>query len=105
MLTWCDGVSNVDLAELLAFHRSPGKLVTMTVVRAPSRFGFVEIGSGQSVRRFTEKPDHGDGWLTGAFFVLEPPVFDYIAGDDTLWERDRKSVVEGQSVSDRVDTG
>jgi glucose-1-phosphate cytidylyltransferase len=86
MLTWCDGVSNVNLAELLAFHRSHGKLVTMTVVRAPSRFGFVEMGSDKIVQRFSEKPEHGDGWINGAFFVLEPGIFDYIAGDDTMWE-------------------
>ena len=55
MLTWCDGISNVDLAELLAFHRSHGKLATMTVVRAPSRFGFVEMEGGPDVRRFSEK--------------------------------------------------
>jgi len=88
MLTWCDGISNVNLTELLAFHRSHGKLVTMTVVRAPSRFGFVEMTGDRSVRRFTEKPEHGDGWINGAFFVLEPGIFDYIAGDDTMWERE-----------------
>src|SRR3546814_14351066 len=86
MLTWCDGVSNVDLAELLAFHRSHGKLVTMTVVRAPSRFGFVEIGSGPSVRRLTEQTAHGDGWLNGPFFALDPPVFANLPGSDTRWE-------------------
>jgi glucose-1-phosphate cytidylyltransferase len=88
MLTWCDGISNVNLAELLAFHRSHGRLATITVVRAPSRFGFVEMTADRGVRRFTEKPEHGDGWINGAFFVLEPAIFDYIAGDDTMWERE-----------------
>jgi glucose-1-phosphate cytidylyltransferase len=88
MLTWCDGVSNVNLAELLAFHRSHGKLATVTVVRAPSRFGVVEMDSDRKVRRFTQNPEHGDGWINGAFFVLEPAIFDYIAGDDTMWERE-----------------
>ena len=86
MMTWCDGVSDVNLNELLAFHRSHGKLVTMTVVRAASRFGFVEMKNDNIVNRFSEKPDHGDGWINGAFFVLEPAIFDYIAGDDTMWE-------------------
>jgi glucose-1-phosphate cytidylyltransferase len=101
MLTWCDGISNVNLAELLAFHRAHGKLATMTVVRAPSRFGFVEMGGGdRSVRRFTEKPEHGDGWINGAFFVLEPAIFDYIAGDETMWEREplEKLAADGQLV-------
>ncbi len=88
MLTWCDGLSNVDLANLLSFHRSHGKLATVTVVRAPSRFGMVEVASDRTVRRFTEKPSGGEGWINGAFFVLEPAVFDYIDGDQTMWERE-----------------
>jgi len=88
MLTWCDGVSDVDLAKLLAFHRSHGKLATVTVVRAPSRFGQVQIAADGLVRRFTEKPEQGEGWINGAFFVLEPGIFDYIAGDSTMWERE-----------------
>jgi glucose-1-phosphate cytidylyltransferase len=88
MLTWCDGLSDVPLDELLAFHRAHGKLATITVVRAPSRFGFVEMASDSQVQRFTEKPDQGEGWINGAFFVLEPEVFDYIAGDSTQFERE-----------------
>lgn len=88
MLTWCDGISDVNLDELLAFHRSHGKLATITVVRAPSRFGFVEMAGDRHVQRFIEKPEQGDGWINGAFFVLEPGIFDYIAGDDTMWERE-----------------
>jgi glucose-1-phosphate cytidylyltransferase len=100
MLTWCDGISNVNLTELLAFHRAHGKLATMTVVRAPSRFGFVEMGGDRNVRRFTEKPEHGDGWINGAFFVLEPAIFDYIAGDETMWEREplEKLAADGELV-------
>jgi glucose-1-phosphate cytidylyltransferase len=86
MLTWGDGVSDVDLDKLLAFHRSHGKLATVTTVRAPARFGYVEI-DGERVRRFHEKPVEGDGWINGAFFVLEPEVIEYIEGDDTSWER------------------
>jgi glucose-1-phosphate cytidylyltransferase len=100
MLTWCDGLSDVNLAELLAFHRSHGKLATMTVVRAPSRFGFVEMSGDRGVRRFTEKPEHGDGWINGAFFVLDPAIFDYIAGDQTMWEREplERLAADGQLV-------
>ena len=87
MLTWCDGVSDVDLESLLAFHRSHGKLATVTTVRPPGRFGYLAL-DGDAVSSFREKPTDGDGWINGAFFVLEPGVFRYIAGDATSWERD-----------------
>jgi len=101
MLTWCDGLSDVPLDELLAFHRAHGKLATITVVRAPSRFGFVEMASDSQVQRFTEKPDQGEGWINGAFFVLEPGIFDYIAGDETMWEREplQALAADGQLVA------
>jgi glucose-1-phosphate cytidylyltransferase len=86
MLTWCDGLSDVDLETLLAFHRSHGKLATVTTVRAPARFGYLEF-EGEHVSRFREKPVDGDGWINGAFFVLEPGIFDYIDGDAASWER------------------
>ena len=86
MLTWCDGLSDVNLTALLAFHRSRGKLATVTTVRAPARFGHMEL-AGPSVSRFQEKPADGDGWINGAYFVLEPGVFEYIDGDDSSWER------------------
>ncbi|MEW6743241.1 MAG: glucose-1-phosphate cytidylyltransferase [Planctomycetota bacterium] len=87
MLTWGDGVSNVNLAELLEFHRSHGKLATVTAVRPPARFGKLEL-DGNKVIEFSEKPQLGEGWINGAFFVLEPGVFDYVAADDTQWERE-----------------
>ncbi len=87
MLTWGDGVSNLDLSSLLEFHRSHGKLATLTAVRPPARFGRLEI-DGSRVAKFTEKPQIGEGWINGAFFVLEPAVFDYIEGDDTLFEKE-----------------
>lgn len=87
MLTWGDGVSNVDLRELLAFHRSHGKLATVTAVRPPARFGRLEM-DGDQVVSFTEKPQLGEGWINGAFFVLEPEVLEYIEGDSTQWERE-----------------
>jgi len=87
MLTWGDGVSDVDLRGLLAFHRSHGKLATLTAVRPPARYGHLAF-DGDRVAEFTEKPQIGEGWINGAFFVLEPGVFDYIEGDDTVWERE-----------------
>jgi glucose-1-phosphate cytidylyltransferase len=87
MLTWCDGLSNVDLASLLAFHRSHGKLATVTTVRAPGRFGYIEL-DGEEISGFREKPAEGEGWINGAFFVLEPRIFEYIDGDATSWERE-----------------
>jgi glucose-1-phosphate cytidylyltransferase len=86
MLTWGDGVSNVDLRALLAFHKSHGKLATLTAVRPPARFGHLTF-DGNRVSSFEEKPQTAEGWINGAFFVLEPGVFDYIADDDTAWEK------------------
>jgi glucose-1-phosphate cytidylyltransferase len=87
MLTWCDGLSDVDLESLLTFHRSHGKLATVTTVRTPGRFGYIAF-DGDDVSCFREKPADGDGWINGAFFVLEPGVFEYIDGDATSWERE-----------------
>jgi len=87
MLTWGDGVSTVDLHQLLAFHRSHGRLATVTAVRPPARFGRLEL-DGDIVTEFSEKPQLGEGWINGAFFVLEPGVFDYIDGDRTQWEKE-----------------
>lgn len=87
MLTYGDGVSNVDLHKLLAFHRSHGKLATLTAVRPVARFGQIEIRGGQVVE-FAEKPQTKEGWINGGFFVLEPGIFDYIEGDATFWEKE-----------------
>ena len=87
MLTWGDGVSNVNLDELLKFHRSHGKLATVTIVRPPARFGHMVL-DGDQVLEFSEKPQTSEGWINGAFFVLEPQVMDYIDGDDTQWEHE-----------------
>lgn len=85
MLTWGDGVSDVNLDALLKFHRAHGKLATVTVVRPQARFGHIEF-DGDRVSAFTEKPQAEEGWINGAFFVLEPGVFDYISGDTTHFE-------------------
>jgi glucose-1-phosphate cytidylyltransferase len=102
MLTWGDGVSNVDLHRLLAFHRSHGKLATVTAVRPPARFGKLDL-VGDRVVRFSEKPQLEEGWINGAFFVLEPGVFEYIAGDDTQWEREplERLAADGQLMAYR----
>jgi glucose-1-phosphate cytidylyltransferase len=102
MLTWGDGVADIDLNELLAFHRAHGKLATMTTVRPPARFGHLEL-EGDRVTEFSEKPQLGEGWINGAFFVLEPEVFDYVEGDDTQWEREplERLAREGQLMAYR----
>ena len=87
MLTWGDGVSTVDLHELLDFHRSHGKLATLTAVRPTARFGHLRF-NGDRIVEFTEKTQTAEGWINGAFFVLEPGVFDHIEGDDTQWEKE-----------------
>lgn len=85
MLTWGDGLSDININRLLAFHKSHGKLATLTAVRPPARYGHIVI-DGDKVAEFNEKPQIGEGWINGAFFVLEPGVFDYIEGDHTQWE-------------------
>lgn len=87
MLTWGDGVSTVNLHKLLAFHRRHGRLATVTAVRPPARFGRLEL-DGDQVVSFEEKPQMREGWINGAFFVLEPGVFDYIEGDHTQFEKE-----------------
>jgi glucose-1-phosphate cytidylyltransferase len=86
MLTYGDGVSDVDIGRLLEFHRGHGRLATVTAVRPPARFGGLEF-DGDRVVRFTEKPQLGEGWINGGFFVLETGVLDYIDGD-RHWERE-----------------
>ncbi len=84
MLTYGDGVGNVDLVKLLAFHRAHRGLVTLTAVRPPARFGALEF-EGDRIRHFKEKSILHEGWINGGFFVMEPEVFDYIEGD-VMWE-------------------
>lgn len=81
MLTYGDGVSDVDLRALLGFHRSHGRIATVTAVRPPARFGGLSF-DGDLVTEFKEKPQIGEGWINGGFMVFEPAVFDYLAGDD-----------------------
>ncbi|MDP6419931.1 MAG: glucose-1-phosphate cytidylyltransferase [SAR202 cluster bacterium] len=86
MLTYGDGVSNVDLQELLRFHRSHGRIGTITAVRPPARFGGL-VFDGDLVVEFTEKPQIGEGWINGGFMVFEPDIFRYLdRGDQTVLE-------------------
>jgi glucose-1-phosphate cytidylyltransferase len=87
MLTYGDGLSNVDLSELLAFHRAHNRIVTVTAVRPPARFGGL-VFDGNLVSEFTEKPQVGEGWINGGFMICEPKIFDYLEGDDTSLEAD-----------------
>jgi glucose-1-phosphate cytidylyltransferase len=87
MLTYGDGVAEIDIDRLLAFHRSHGKLATLTAVRPPARFGALHL-DGDMVEAFDEKPQVGEGWINGGFFVLEPQILDYIEGDQTVFERE-----------------
>ena len=87
MLTWGDGVSDLDIHKLLAFHRSHGRLATVTAVRPPARFGRLDI-EGDRVVNYSEKPQLREGWISGGFFVLEPGVLEYVDGDATQWERE-----------------
>jgi glucose-1-phosphate cytidylyltransferase len=88
MMTYGDGVSSVDVNKLVAFHRSHGKLATLTAVHPPARFGMVEIGAGDVVEQFAEHSQAREGWINGGFFVLEPGVIDYIAGDSIPFQRE-----------------
>lgn len=87
MATYGDGVGNIDMKQLLAFHRSHGKLATITAVRPPARFGGLEF-NGDQVVRFHEKPQIGEGWINGGYMVLEPGVLDYLKDDTTVLEHE-----------------
>jgi len=87
MVTYGDGVCDVDLHDLLRFHRACGRLATVTAVRPPARFGGL-IFDGDLVAQFTEKPQAGEGWINGGFLVLEPGVFDYLKNDQSSLEAD-----------------
>jgi glucose-1-phosphate cytidylyltransferase len=87
MLTYGDGVCDIDLRELLRFHRSHGRIATVTAVRPPARFGGL-IFDGDLVSQFTEKPQIGEGWINGGFMVFEPAVFEYVESDETSLEAD-----------------
>lgn len=89
MMTYGDGVSDVNVRELLAFHKKQKKAVTLTAVRPPARFGHMAFDrDGTTITQFTEKPQTESGWINGGFFVLEPKVLDWIDNDETWFERE-----------------
>lgn len=97
MVTYGDGVSDVDVDKVLAFHKAHGKLATVTSVRPLSRFGILDIGPDGAVNRFAEKPQ-SDGWINAGFFVFDRRVLDYLGGDDCILEREplERLATEGQ---------
>lgn len=101
-MTYGDGVSNVDIAKELEFHKKHGKLATLTAVHPDSRFGVLDIQSNQ-IMAFREKSDADVGWINGGFMILDPKVLDYIEGDSTVFERDplEKLVADGQLMAFR----
>lgn len=88
-LTYGDGVSDVNISELIAFHKKQEVYATLTAVQPPGRFGAFSLhGDDNKINRFKEKPQGDSAWVNGGFFVLEPQVFNYIQNDQTVWERD-----------------
>ena len=97
MLTYGDGVSNINIPKLIEFHQTQKRLATLTAVRPPARFGQMILDDGK-VTEFKEKPQIGEGWINGGFFVLQPEVVNYIEGDHTAWEFEslEKIAADGQ---------
>jgi glucose-1-phosphate cytidylyltransferase len=97
MLTYGDGISDIDIKKLLEFHKSHGKIATVSAVRPIARFGGM-VFDGNKVVEFKEKPQTGEGWINGGFFVFEPKIFDYLHGDDAVLEGDpmERLAKEGQ---------
>ena len=102
LATYGDGVCSVDIGKVLEFHKAHGKIATITAVRPPARFGGL-VFEGDLVREFSEKPQIGEGWINGGYFVFEPALFDYIDGDETLLELTplERLASEGQLVAYR----
>ncbi len=88
MMTYGDGLSDVDLSHLLRFHREHGKTATLTAIQPGGRYGVLDIDGEQTVRRFAEKAREDGGWINGGFMVLEPKIFSYIEGDKTFLEKE-----------------
>jgi glucose-1-phosphate cytidylyltransferase len=87
-LTYGDGVSDVNVTELIKFHQSQGSLATLTAVQPPGRFGAIALHEGQTkIESFQEKPEGDGAWINGGYFVVEPQVIDFIEGDETVWEQ------------------
>src|SRR5207248_240446 len=94
MVTYGDGVCNVNLKNLLEFHRTHGRIATVTAVRPPARFGGL-VFDGDMVAQFTEKPQIGEGWINGGYLVFEPSIFQYLSGDGSSLEADALESLAG----------
>jgi len=94
-MTYGDGLADVDLNALLAFHKSHGRLATVTTVRPTSRFGIIELGPDSDVKKFVEKP-RLDGWASVGYFVLQPEVLDLLTGDDCVFEQEPLQALAAQ---------
>ena len=88
MLTYGDGVSDVDIQKLVEFHKSHGKLATMTAIQPEGRFGALDISKNNEINSFIEKPKGDNAWINGCFFVCQPEVLNYINGDETIFEKE-----------------
>lgn len=100
LLTYGDGLANINIDKLIEFHRKHGKMVTMTAVRPSARFGELEL-SGVNVSKFKEKPQLDQGWINGGFFVIEPKFLDFIDGDEVMLERAplERAALEGELIA------
>jgi glucose-1-phosphate cytidylyltransferase len=94
MLTYGDGVSNINIPELIKFHKAQGKLATLTTIQMPGRFGNVETDENGIVKQFMEKPEVDGTWINGGFFVLEPGIFNYLEGDMDAIQWEKKPLVQ-----------
>lgn len=97
MLTYGDGVSDLDINDLVSFHQSNGKIATMTAIQLGGRFGTLDIDSENVINSFKEKSKEDGGWINGGFMVLEPQVMDYIEGDATVFEREPLEVLANEN--------
>jgi glucose-1-phosphate cytidylyltransferase len=97
MLTYGDGVADIDVDDLIKFHKKNGRLATLTAVQIPPRFGIANINDNNEVVSFIEKPLGDGGWINGGFFVLEPKIFDYIEGDNIIWEKEPLETLASQN--------
>ena len=96
MLTYGDGVSDVNIAELVAFHKTHGKIATVTACQPGSRFGAMELSEQDRVLAFREKPKNDGAWISAGYFVMEPAIFDHISGDDIALEKEPLETLSGK---------
>jgi glucose-1-phosphate cytidylyltransferase len=103
MMTYGDGLADVDINALAAFHRNHGRTATVTAVRPPARFGALVLDGGDGVHAFSEKPQAGEGWINGGFFVFQPDIFDRLTDDQTILEREplERLALDGQLMAFR----